>query len=609
MWQVARVEAEACQRPDRSRKPDLLVPLIIEIPAWFSVWLRLYSRYRTVHRFEADDWIMLVCVIMNTPFLILGHYIGISCFGVDIWTVDADDLTQCLKLFYIDESFYVICLSLAKLSILCFFLRIFPNRVFRIITYSVMIFIGMSTTVFVFLQIFQCSPIEYNWLGWKGTFGSFRCLNVNTLVYTAAGFSIAQDVIILVLPLPLLFGLNMSWRSKMGIMVMFSLGIFILITSCIRLQYIVHFARSTNPTWDYTDTLIWTGLEVSVSMLVTSLPAIRMLVNRVIPDVLGTITSKYGFSFNSKKQVSGDSTDLRSGKYSDATYSNSVSGPSSRLAVPESRFKLFRVGGKGQVNESELELGDKLQGDVQTEIGATPSSWRDDVADQDRHNLSPDEVARNRITSHMNRAHSRELSHYLRHYANLSSRAASTPWLKDISLDAMTIAAGGLGGREFVIPFSPPLASLADARSRVIAMDADARKALGIRDVYVTAYEPPRGFDIVVFAAVAVYFLSYTTLAFVMPGTPFWRVLQAVFPGGPRSYRWLVKAIFWPVLGIHLGEVWWMHRSRLVPHGVDAGSLLWWQWIGTTFFEGACAFMRLDNVVAEKRKEKAAASH
>ncbi|KAM0602730.1 hypothetical protein ACHAP1_007343 [Verticillium nonalfalfae] len=350
MWQVARVEAEACQRPDRSRKPDLLVPLIIEIPAWFSVWLRLYSRYRTVHRFEADDWIMLVCV-----------------------------------LFYIDESFYVICLSLAKLSILCFFLRIFPNRVFRIITYSVMIFIGMSTTVFVFLQIFQCSPIEYNWLGWKGTFGSFRCLNVNTLVYTAAGFSIAQDVIILVLPLPLLFGLNMSWRSKMGIMVMFSLGIFILITSCIRLQYIVHFARSTNPTWDYTDTLIWTGLEVSVSMLVTSLPAIRMLVNRVIPDVLGTITSKYGFSFNSKKQVSGDSTDLRSGKYSDATYSNSVSGPSSRLAVPESRFKLFRVGGKGQVNESELELGDKLQGDVQTEIGATPSSWRDDVADQDRH--------------------------------------------------------------------------------------------------------------------------------------------------------------------------------------------------------------------------------
>ncbi|KAG7136443.1 hypothetical protein HYQ45_005995 [Verticillium longisporum] len=223
--------------------------------------------------------------------------------------------------------------------------------------------------------------------------------------------------------------------------------------------------------------------------------------------------------------------------------------------------------------------------------------------------LNPDEVARNRITSHMNRAHSRELSHYLRHYANLSSRAASTPWLKDISLDAMIIAAGGLGGREFVIPFSPPLASLADARSRVIAMDADARKALGIRDVYITAYEPPRGFDIVVFAAVAVYFLSYATLAFVMPGTPFWRVLQAVFPGGPRSYRWLVKAIFWPVVGIHLGEVWWMHRSRLVPHGVDPGSLLWWQWVGTTFFEGVCAFMRLDSVLAEKRKEKAAASH
>ncbi|KAM0284539.1 hypothetical protein ACHAQH_001905 [Verticillium albo-atrum] len=328
--EVARVEAEACQRPVRSRKPALLAPLALEISAWFSVWLRLYSRYTIIHHFEADDWIMLACVIIYTPFLVLGQLIGMECFGVDIWTVDTDSLTQCLK-------------------------------------------------------IFQCSPIDYNWLGWKGTYGAHRCLNVNTLVYTAAGFSIAQDIMILVMPLPLALGLNMSWRNKIGVMIMFSLGIFILITSCIRLQYIVHFARSKNPTWDYTDTLIWTGLEVSVSLLVTSLPAVRGLLNRMIPNIFGTMASRYGFSFGTKKQDSGNSSALRSGKYSGAKYSNSATGPSNRIAVPEARFKLFKLSGRGQENESELELGDKLKGDVHTEIGASPSSWREGPVDEERH--------------------------------------------------------------------------------------------------------------------------------------------------------------------------------------------------------------------------------
>ncbi|KAL2759588.1 hypothetical protein ACRALDRAFT_1060380 [Sodiomyces alcalophilus JCM 7366] len=142
------------------------------------------------------------------------------------------------------------------------------------------------------MQIFQCTPIEYNWLGWKGQFGPHRCLNVNMLVNVAAGFSIAQDVVILALPLPLLYGLNMSWRSKVGVIIMFSLGIFITITSCIRLQYLITFAESTNPTWDYADTLIWSGLEVSVSVIVTSLPTLRMFFKRVLPGMFGSLASR-----------------------------------------------------------------------------------------------------------------------------------------------------------------------------------------------------------------------------------------------------------------------------------------------------------------------------
>lgn len=276
-----------------------------------------------------------------------------------------------LKLFYIAESFYLVILALTKISLLCFFLRIFPNSTFRWATYITMLITGMSTTVFVFMQIFQCRPIRFNWEGWKGHFGSHRCLNINALAFTAAGFAIMLDLVILVLPLPLLFHLNMSWKHKAGIGFMFSLGIFILITACIRLQYLVVFAKSANPTWDYSDALIWSGLEVSVSMLVTSLPAIRLLINKLAPGVFSTIASKTGLSGANgagKKTGSGDNS-MQSAAGDVKADDAQKGGQHQRSA---SKFSIYRLGGgrKG-TNESEeaLELGDRKKGDVHTEIG------------------------------------------------------------------------------------------------------------------------------------------------------------------------------------------------------------------------------------------------
>ncbi|CAH0046672.1 unnamed protein product [Clonostachys solani] len=87
----------------------------------------------------------------------------------------------------------------------------------------------------------------------------------------------------------------MARKEKFGIFVMFSLGIFITITSCIRLQYISRFGLSVNPTWDYTETIVWTGIELSVSIIVVCLPAMRKLTKRFIPWLASTISSaSYG---------------------------------------------------------------------------------------------------------------------------------------------------------------------------------------------------------------------------------------------------------------------------------------------------------------------------
>ncbi|KAH8677925.1 hypothetical protein BX600DRAFT_506919 [Xylariales sp. PMI_506] len=213
-----------------------------------------------------------------------------------------------------------------------------------------------------------------------------------------------------------------------------------------------------------------------------------------------------------------------------------------------------------------------------------------------------------RVITHMNKDHVAELEHYLRAYNGLSAGAASGAQLTDMTLDAMTIRTAS--GATHTVAIAPPLANWSASRVRLVEMAGEALGRLGLSDVRVTQFRPPAGFDCVVFVSVAFYFVCAATRHLVVPGSPAWELLDAVFPfGGAVAYRWLVKAIFLPVLLIHIAEDYWMATTRLAKHRVPTGSLVWWLWIGSTFFEGVPSFKRFDRLVAEEKAKKEAQKH
>ncbi|KAI5862285.1 hypothetical protein GGS23DRAFT_573575 [Durotheca rogersii] len=241
-----------------------------------------------------------------------------------------------------------------------------------------------------------------------------------------------------------------------------------------------------------------------------------------------------------------------------------------------------------------------------------------------------DPAHKDRIISHMNADHSRELEHYLRAYNGLSASAARGAQLADLKLDAMIITTPS-PKKTHSVAINPPLGSASDARIRLVEMAYAALPILGLSDVRISAWTWPRGAGLVSFPGVFLYFLCAGTLPLVQPGTAAWEFIDAKFPsyagvfssslvsslradagigiGGALTYVWLVKAIFLPVLLIHIGEAWWVARSRLRPHGVDTGSGLWWLWVVNTFFEGLPAIKRFDGLVAAERQKKEATKH
>ncbi|CAH0047527.1 unnamed protein product [Clonostachys solani] len=283
---IQKFGTSLCNIPPRSRKHELLIPLVLQIPAWLCIWARLYSNWRTMGRWKPDDWVVFVVGFIFTAFVAMDQYVGQMWYGVDIWTLDEDQTIQAFKLFYAGESIYLLSLGLSKISVLWVYLRNFPNQLFRYAVFVSMAFVALPTAGLVFLHLFQCNPVHLAWDGWVGTTGARDvCVDKQLITYIAAGFSIFQDLIILLLPIPMVLKLRMHINDKWGILCMFSFGVFITATSVIRLLYLINFGRSRNPTWDYVDAIIWTGLEVSVVVMVACLPSIGVLLRHWIPSL------------------------------------------------------------------------------------------------------------------------------------------------------------------------------------------------------------------------------------------------------------------------------------------------------------------------------------
>jgi len=76
---------------------------------------------------------------------------------------------------------------------------------------------------FVAATVFQCMPVSYSWNSWDGEHVG-TCNNIHLQGWLSAAFNMVLDMIVIALPMPYIYGLNMSLKKKLMVMFIFSLG-------------------------------------------------------------------------------------------------------------------------------------------------------------------------------------------------------------------------------------------------------------------------------------------------------------------------------------------------------------------------------------------------
>ncbi|KAJ3537025.1 hypothetical protein NM208_g6480 [Fusarium decemcellulare] len=281
-----------CDAPTRDRTGNYIASSITlaSIAGVFVVIRFAYKIFIGSLGFGLDDWLVLVAMITVVPSTVIIYATTTNGLGKDIWTLTADQITNALRYLWITGMFYFAQCTLVKLTIIAFFLRIFPSRGVQRLLWATFILTTLWGFICILLLIFQCKPTSYFWTGWDGLHEG-SCFNASAGSWANASISIALDIWILAIPLWQLRTLNLHWKKKAGVAVMFCVGALVTIVSILRLRALVHFGESQNPTWDFYDIAIWSTIEICVGIMCACLPTIRMLLVRLWPALGSSVRS------------------------------------------------------------------------------------------------------------------------------------------------------------------------------------------------------------------------------------------------------------------------------------------------------------------------------
>ncbi|PYI25925.1 hypothetical protein BP00DRAFT_467463 [Aspergillus indologenus CBS 114.80] len=204
----------------------------------------------------------------------LGKYGG----GYHIDDVSAAHQVLFRKFCYVATVLYCPMALLVKVALLSILTRIFaPYRTKILMIYF---FLGCLCVYYIIAEIVKirmCDPIPGYWTGSPKA----KCMDQQAALIADSVISVVSDLIILILPLPLTWSLQMSRSKKMRVIGMLSAGGLATAFSLYRLVLVVREGSSRDMTIVFTCVIMSGNAEGGVALICACLPTINILINKL----------------------------------------------------------------------------------------------------------------------------------------------------------------------------------------------------------------------------------------------------------------------------------------------------------------------------------------
>ncbi|MCJ1399052.1 hypothetical protein MMC11_002254 [Xylographa trunciseda] len=279
----------------QSSSEIIALTVVFSVLAIISCALRWWARYVKDLEIKTDDILIFISLFLfitgvSIPILILCVYANL---GNHVQFEQNGEPVPPSYLFKVCQLILEVVgyapIALTKCSICFFYKRLFRGPIFSIINWAT---IGLCVAwmfAFCISIMFNCVPVDLSLR--DPTNPAVYCINQLDLFYAGAASDVIIDAMVLAIPMPIVWKLNMPTRLKIGLIGVFLLGGLTFAASIARLVVFTQAgAQQLSGSADYTyylgPPIYWTALESSLVIIGACLPTLRPLIFDTSPRAI-----------------------------------------------------------------------------------------------------------------------------------------------------------------------------------------------------------------------------------------------------------------------------------------------------------------------------------
>ncbi|KAK6437339.1 hypothetical protein LTR95_006464 [Oleoguttula sp. CCFEE 5521] len=276
-------------------QPRVLAAVVVfPILSTVSVAARVATRL-WMKQFYWDDTLCLIGWVFAVSYAVVEYiWIKMNWFGyhvVDIPKLSLEETILATKYSLAQQVLYNPVLGLVKASIVVFFLRLGDQR--KAIKWTLLVFgainIGHMISVFI-AALFQCIPVSAYWNRYRPVPpDDFQCIDEKAFSLVTAGLAILTDVVVLLIPMAMLWNLQLDLRRKVIVGIALSLGWVVTIISAIRFKVFYNFWMGLDNDGTYGYNQVISGIEINVALITCCAPALKAMITLFMPRIFGTV--------------------------------------------------------------------------------------------------------------------------------------------------------------------------------------------------------------------------------------------------------------------------------------------------------------------------------
>ncbi|BCR90981.1 CFEM domain-containing protein [Aspergillus chevalieri] len=275
--------------------PATIIPFIL---ATILFVIRMTAKFlRLGGGWGPDDYTIIIAYGLAVVSFALNTLMVHYGFGMNIWDIrPQSNITIAYKHFFAFILVYKSLISLAKISVCLFLLRIFQSPIFRYTNY-IMIAVNTAIAVtWILTDSFHCVPVHLAWTGWameeQGT-----CIDFIASTFANGFVNIAVDTVMVIMPIYEVLKLNLSIQKKIGVAIMLAAGLVLTAIGIVRVVILAQNIPDSNPTFQLEPLIHWSAIECQIAIICACLPASRALVAHIIPGTDTTHDSSAAYRY------------------------------------------------------------------------------------------------------------------------------------------------------------------------------------------------------------------------------------------------------------------------------------------------------------------------